>query len=140
MKLIYCWNFLVKFKINIDETPMSRSFTFRWAAKNLLFDLKLLSSCADMTRFLLFYHISAIIIFFKNFFNKFIDCIFSSVKSNWFTKFIINTCNFVSKTVKIMFVIFFSIWSIITSIISLQFFKPDSKSAWIVNGTVECLK
>ena len=140
MKLIYCWNILVKFKININETPMSRSFTVRWAAKKLLFDLKLLSSCAAMTRLLLFYHIFAIIIFFKNFFNKFIDCIFSSVKSNWFTKFIINTYNFVSKTVKIMFVIFFSIWSIITSIISLQFFKPDSKSAWIFNGTVECLK
>ena len=71
--------------------------------QHLLLDVKFLLSSTDMTRFLwkcFFYHFFTTFIFFKNCFNKFIDCIFSSVKNKWFTKFIINTYNFASKTAR----------------------------------------
>ena len=55
---------------------------------------------SDMTKFLLkcfFYHSSAITILFKNCFNESINYIFSSVKSNWLAKFIINKTNLKTK-------------------------------------------
>ena len=45
-----------------------------------------------------FFNFFTTFIFFKNYFNKFIDYIFSSVKNNCFAKSTINTNNFVSKT------------------------------------------
>ena len=48
-----------------------------------------------------------ILIFFKNCFNKFISNILTSKNNNWFTKFIINTNKFVSKTTRNVIVIFF---------------------------------
>ena len=47
-----------------------------------------------------FYHLPAITIPTKNCFNKFANSISSSVKNNFFTEFIINTNNFVSKTTR----------------------------------------
>ena len=71
---------------------------------------------------MIFYHIFTIILLFKNCFNKYIDCIFTSVKNSWFAKSIINTYNFVSKPARNMFLILFSIWSIIISIITVNSF------------------
>ena len=45
-----------------------------------------------------FHYFFTILILFKNFSNKFISSIFTSKNSNWFTRFIINTNNLVSKT------------------------------------------
>ena len=57
------------------------------------------SSSADMTRLLLkcFVIIFCNIHFFKNCFNKFIECNFYSAKNNWHTKSLINAYNFTSK-------------------------------------------
>ena len=71
-----------------------------------------------------FYHLFPIIVFFKNCFNKSIDCIFSSVKNNWLAKFITNTYNFVSKTARNMSLVFFGIRSIIIIIITLNLIQP----------------
>ena len=64
---------------------------------------------------MIFHDYLAIIILFKNCFNKFIGCIFSSVKNNWLAKSIINTYNFVSKIAKNVFMIYFSTRSILLS-------------------------
>ena len=45
-----------------------------------------------------FHDLFTVFIRFKNCLNKFISSIFTSVKNNWFSKFIINTNKFVSKT------------------------------------------
>ena len=50
-----------------------------------------------------------ILVFIKNYLNKFKNCIFSSVQHNTFTVFIINTHNFISKTTRNMILIFFGI-------------------------------
>ena len=55
-----------------------------------------------------FVHYSfAILIFFKNCFNKFISSIFTSTNNNWLSKSIINANNFVSKTTRNVILIFF---------------------------------
>ena len=67
---------------------------------------------ADIIKFLLkcfFIIFFTIIIFFKNCFNKSINCIFFSVKNNLFTKFIINTNNVISKTARNMILVFFCV-------------------------------
>ena len=51
---------------------------------------------------------------FKNHFNKLISCILASKNNNRFTKFIINTNKFVSKTTRNVILIFFWITTIIT--------------------------
>ena len=70
--------------------------------QHLLLDLNLLLSTTEMTRFIkmFIYQFFAIIILFKNCINEFINCIFTSINSNWFAKFIINTYNFTSKTAR----------------------------------------
>ena len=60
----------------------------------------------------LFCHRSKILILIKNCNNELINCIFSSVKNDWFAKFTINIHNFFSKTARNMILIFFSIGSI----------------------------
>ena len=54
-----------------------------------------------------FHYCFAVIILFKNCFNKFISCIFASISKNWLSKSIINTNNFVRKTTRNMIMIFF---------------------------------
>ena len=82
----------------------------------------------------------AIITLFKNCFNKFIDCIFPSVKNNWLAKSIINTNNFVSNTAKNMILIFFSIWSVFISVITFNSFYITFKVSINFNRTANCLK
>ena len=82
---------------------------------------------------MLFHIFFPIIKLFKNFFNRFINCIFTSIKNNWFPKIIINTYNVISKITWNMTLIFFSIWSIITSSITF-------KVSITLNGTANCLK
>ena len=45
-------------------------------------------------------------IFLKNYFNKFISCIFTSINNNWLSKPIINTKNFIGKTTRNMVILF----------------------------------
>ena len=89
---------------------------------------------------MLFDHFFEIIIPFKNDFNKSVNCNYIPVKNNWFTKYIINTNNFLGKAARNVFLIFFSVWSIIFVSLPLTPFKTDSKSAWKLNGTANCLK
>ena len=135
-----CRNFFGQFKINITiwmrRTSifhcnmiiipyfLSSSVTHFLHIQHLLLNWNLLQKFRHDKIFIkiIFYHFFAIIIFFKKCFNKVIDCIFPSVKNDWFAKFIINKYNFVSKTARNMILIFFSIWSIFVSIIYLQSF------------------
>ena len=70
-----------------------------------------------------FYYFFAMFIFFKNCFNKFIGCIFTPINNGWFSKFIINANNFISKTTRNMVLIFFCI----RTFIALTFFKITLK-------------
>ena len=61
------------------------------------------SSFSFMIKFLLkcfFHYFFIIFILFKNWFNKFISSIFTSINNNWLNKSIINTNNFVRKTTR----------------------------------------
>ena len=51
-------------------------------------------------------------ILIRNLCNEFMNSIFSSVKSNWFAKSIINAHDFISKTARNMLLVFFGIGSI----------------------------
>ena len=124
----YYRNFFSQSKINI-ETLMSRTSLF---SCHMIIISSVIISCSKQfiiypafitwlnSSFILYshykifieifsYYAFIIIRLFKNCFNKFIDFIFSSLRNNWLAKFIINTYNFVSKTAKSMFLIFFSI-------------------------------
>ena len=48
-------------------------------------------------------------ILLMNCFNKFISCIFTSINTNWLSKSIINTNNFISKTTRNVILIFFCV-------------------------------
>ena len=54
-----------------------------------------------------FHYFFTVFTLFKNCFNKFISSIFTSVKNNWFMKFIINTNKFMSETTRNVILIFF---------------------------------
>ena len=54
-----------------------------------------------------FHYFFAVLILFKNWFNKIISSLFTSKNNNWLTKSVIHTNNFVSKTTGNVILIFF---------------------------------
>ena len=124
----YYSHFFTNFQINIT-TPMTRSSLFttymtmisdliiinnNQFTKNLtnIRPFKffiLLSSHDQVFAEMLFDHISTIIIFFEIALNNFKNCIFLSMQHNIFTKFIVNTDKFISKTTKNVILIFLGI-------------------------------
>ena len=61
-----------------------------------------------------FHYFFTVFILFKNCFNKFRSCIFTSKNNYWFTKFIINTNKFVSKTTRNIILVFFCVRTFLT--------------------------
>ena len=144
----YYNNFFVQLKINIT-TPISRTSIF--SCYMIMISCVIISCTKQFVTYsafitslrysfmfyihekifvkMVFYHLFAIFIFFKNYTNKFMDYIFSSVKNNCLA-------DFISKTARNMCVIFFSIWSTIASyevllllLLLLILCKTNSKSA-----------
>ena len=114
----YYRNFFIQSKIN-NKTPVSRTslfFCYIIIIRYFIISYMKQFICrhkkifVKMDFYYLFNHL------FKNCFNESINCIFSSLKNNWLAKYIINTHNFIIKTVRNMIFIFFSVWSIIISI------------------------
>ena len=144
----YYNNFFVQLKINIT-TPISRTSTF--SCYMIMISCVIISCTKQFVTYsafitslrysfmfyiheqifvkMVFYHLFAIFIFFKNCTNKFMDYIFSSVKNNCLA-------DFISKPARNMCVIFFSIWSTVAScevllllLLLLILCETNSKSA-----------
>ena len=64
---------------------------------------------------------------FQKLLSESINCIFSPINNNYFAKFVINANNFIGKTARNVFWIFLSVWRIIISIITFNFFQNRFK-------------